>query len=112
MGDASISQAIVPERISRLSLDYRQTGCRLVQPRVIPTLQQAEAIIDGAYASGMPFFTKRAIQDVWDQIRREPARGSTILVKDITGATVACEVDTGLVEDWEEDDGTKLQYVW
>ncbi|KAJ5558339.1 hypothetical protein N7535_008552 [Penicillium sp. DV-2018c] len=84
---------------------------RLVQPRVTPTVQEAEAIIDRAYESGVPFFTKQAIRDVWDQIKRKPANGLTVFIKDITGATVACEVETGVVKDWEEDDGTELQYV-
>ncbi|KAJ5142935.1 uncharacterized protein N7515_001722 [Penicillium bovifimosum] len=102
MGDASISQAIVPEESSRMILSRDETPRRLVQPRLTPTDQEAEAIIDRAYASGKPFFTKRAIQDLWDQIKREPVRGSEIFIKDITGALVACEVQTGHIDDWED----------
>ncbi|KGO77606.1 hypothetical protein PITC_074130 [Penicillium italicum] len=111
MGDTNNLEPVMGERISRLDLDYRYTRCRLAEPSEMPTQEEAKAIIDRLYASGVPFFTKDLIQDIWDQIKREPARGDKILTKDITGAVVECEVETGKVHQWLLDDDTKLEYV-
>ncbi|KAJ5121426.1 uncharacterized protein N7515_009387 [Penicillium bovifimosum] len=112
MGDLSIFQATVPARWSRQNPNYREAPRALFHLRDTATLQEVETSIDRAYTSGVPFFTKRAIQHVWDQIKRNPAPGSPILFKDITGTPVACKVQTGHVEFWRRPDGSKLQYVY
>lgn len=95
------SSYIVYSRL--ISTVYHCTRCRLAEPREAPTLEEAHAIID-RLASGVSFFTKELIQDMWDQIKREPARGDKILTKDITGAVVECDVETGKVGQWSVDD--------
>ncbi|KAJ5817588.1 hypothetical protein N7447_007596 [Penicillium robsamsonii] len=110
MGDISNSEPMA-ERISRLSLDYAYTTCRLAEPREKLTLEEAKAILDRLYESGVPFFTKELIQYMWDQTKRDLAQGDTILTKDVTGAIVAYDVDTGKVQPWVLADDTELEYV-
>lgn len=110
MGDITNSEPVAG-RVSRLDLDYRYTSCRLAEPGEAPTLEEAREIIDGLYESGVPFFTKGLIQDMWDQIKQDPALGDKILTKDITGAVVECEVEKGKVRQWRVDD-TEMEYVW
>ncbi|CAG7946870.1 unnamed protein product [Penicillium nalgiovense] len=109
MGDITNSEPVAG-RVSRLDLDYRYTSCRLAEPGEAPTLEEAREIIDGLYESGVPFFTKGLIQDMWDQIKQDPALGDKILTKDITGAVVECEVEKGKVRQWRVDD-TEMEYV-
>ncbi|KAJ5356091.1 hypothetical protein N7517_010700 [Penicillium concentricum] len=110
MGDINNSEPMA-ERISRLDLDYAYTTCRLAKPRETLTSEEAKATIDRLYESGVPFFTKELIQDMWDQTKRDLSQGDTILTKDITGAIVEYEVDTGKVQPWVLDDDTELEYV-
>ncbi|OQE85790.1 hypothetical protein PENNAL_c0023G03331 [Penicillium nalgiovense] len=109
MGDITNSEPVAG-RVSRLDLDYRYTSCRLAEPGEAPTLEEAREIIDRLYESGVPFFTKGLIQDMWDQIKQDPALGDKILTKDITGAVVECEVEKGKVRQWRVDD-TEMEYV-
>jgi hypothetical protein len=109
MGDITNSEPSA-ERVSRLDLDYRYTRCRLAEPGEAPTLEEAVEIIDRLYESGVPFFTKALIQDIWDQIKQDPALGDKILTKDITGAVVECEVEKGKVRQWQVDN-TDIEYV-
>ncbi|CAI7670689.1 unnamed protein product [Penicillium crustosum] len=109
MGDINNPEPVA-ERISRLDLDYRIGHCRLAEPGEVPTQEEAKAIIDRLYESGVPFFTKELIQDMWDQIKQDPVHGDKILTKDITGAVVECDVETGKVRQWRVDD-MELEYV-
>lgn len=111
MSDVNNLEPVDGEKISRLDLDYKLTHCYLVEPGEVPTLEEAKAIIDRLYASGVPFFTKEIIQDMWDHIKRDPVEGDKILSKDITGAVVECDVETGKVRQWWEDD-LALEFVW
>ncbi|KAJ5496654.1 hypothetical protein N7463_008641 [Penicillium fimorum] len=111
MGDINNSEPMA-ERISRLDLDYAYTTCRLAEPRETLTLEEAKAILDRLYESGVPFFTKELIQDMWDQTKRDPVQGDIIFTKDITGAIVEYDVETGKVRPWVLADDTELEYVW
>ncbi|CAG8909103.1 unnamed protein product [Penicillium egyptiacum] len=109
MGDITNLEPVA-ERVSRLRLGYSYARCRLAEPGEVPTLEEARKIIDKLYESGVPFFTKALIQDMWDQIKRDPAPGDKILTKDITGAVAEFEVETGRVRPWRVD-GTEMEYV-
>ena len=111
MSDMNNLEPVEGEKISRLELDYKLTHCHLVEPGEVPTLEEAKAIIDRLYASGVPFFTKEIIQDMWDQVKGDPVQGDKILTKDITGAVVECDVETGKVREWWMDD-LGLKFIW
>ncbi|KAF3027952.1 hypothetical protein E8E15_001452 [Penicillium rubens] len=97
------------ERTMKMMEGY--TRCRLAEPGEAPTLEEAVEIIDRLYESGVPLFTKALIQDIWDQIKQDPALGDKILTKDITGAVVECEVEKGKVRQWQVDN-TDIEYVY
>ena len=112
MGDTNNSKPVAAKKPRKYVADWRIPHRRSVEPRDIPTLEEAKAIIDRLYESGVPFFTKELIQDMWDQTKREPTPDK-IITKDITGATVRCNVEMGRVcrmRDAEDD--TELMYVW
>ncbi|KAJ5093315.1 hypothetical protein N7456_009176 [Penicillium angulare] len=68
---------------------------KLLEPREDVTVEQAQARIDELYASGIPFFTKQAIQELWDQIQSKPTSGDRIVTKDLTGASLEWKVKLG-----------------
>ena len=111
MGDIPNSEPVA-KRVSRLNIGYSYVHSRFAEPREVPTREEARETIDKHYESGAPFFTKGLIQDMWDQIRRDPAPGDKILTKDITGAVVEYEVETGRVRSHRQyDDNTEIAYV-
>lgn len=68
---------------------------KLLEPREDVTVEQAQARIDELYASGIPFFTKQAIQELWDQIQSKPTSGDKIVTKDLTGDSLEWKVKLG-----------------
>ncbi|KAJ5683141.1 hypothetical protein N7462_006306 [Penicillium macrosclerotiorum] len=67
----------------------------LIDPRETGTKEQAIAHIDAIYESGTPFFTKRAIRALWDQLKTQTDPGDKIITRDLTGARIAWTVKLG-----------------
>ncbi|KAJ5121427.1 uncharacterized protein N7515_009388 [Penicillium bovifimosum] len=67
----------------------------LLEPRSPPTNDEAKARIQELYDSGVPFFTKDAIREIWEQMQRQLGQGDKVVVKDVTGAKLGCEVKLG-----------------
>lgn len=81
-------------------------------PRDEPkTMEEAQARIDELYEAGVPFFSKEGIRFIHEQCQRKPRRGEMIYVKDITGALVEFECQTGDVKGEIDKDGVKLEYI-
>lgn len=81
-------------------------------PRDEPkTMEEAQARIDKLYESGVPFFSKERIRLAFEQCQRKPSRGEMLYVKDITGALVEFECQTGDVKEELEKDGVRLEYL-
>jgi hypothetical protein len=115
MGDTNNSKPVAaknPEKPRMFVAGWKIPHRRSVEPRDISTLEEAKAIIDKLYESGVPFFTKELIQDMWNQIKREPTPDK-IITKDITGATVGCDVEMGRICRMRDpEDDTELMYTW
>ncbi|KAJ5199860.1 hypothetical protein N7491_009343 [Penicillium cf. griseofulvum] len=112
MGDTNNSEPIAAKIPRRYIPGWKIPHRRSVEPGDIPTLEEAKATIDRLYESEVPFFTKELIQDMWNQIKQEPTSGDKVITKDITGATVGCDVDTGRVCRMRNpEDDTELVYV-
>jgi hypothetical protein len=77
----------------------------------LKTMEETQARIDELYESGVPFFSKEVIRFVYEQCQRKPRRGEMIYVKDITGALVEFECQTGDVKGENEKDGVKFEYI-
>jgi hypothetical protein len=73
-------------------------------------MEEAQARIDQLYKSGVPFFSKEMIRFVYEQCQRKPSRGEMLYVKDITGALVEFECQTGDLKAEIDKDGVKMQY--
>ncbi|KAJ6014317.1 hypothetical protein N7540_008908, partial [Penicillium herquei] len=58
--------------------------------------EEVKAHINALYESGVPFFTKKAFQDVVDQLDSDPTAGDEIITKDLTGASLKWKVRLGL----------------
>lgn len=82
----------------------------LVEPRETPTMDEAKARIDELYESGVPFFSKSTIREIWDQFKAQPAAGDKIIFKDLTGATLECEVKLGKSQMMRSGD-QKMEHV-
>lgn len=67
----------------------------LVDARETETKEQAIARIDALYESGIPFFTKRAIRALSDQLKTQNTPGDKIITKDLIGARVEWRVKLG-----------------
>ncbi|KAF3384982.1 5'-AMP-activated protein kinase subunit gamma [Penicillium rolfsii] len=67
------------------------------------SMEEAQARIDQLYEAGYPFFSKERIRFVHEQCQRKPRCGEMIYVKDITGALVEVECQTGDVKGKEID---------
>ncbi|KAJ5272757.1 hypothetical protein N7478_007882 [Penicillium angulare] len=68
---------------------------KLLEPRGDVTVEQAEASIVEMYESGIPFFTKQAIQGLWDRIQSKTTLGDKIVTKDMTGNSLEWNVKLG-----------------
>lgn len=67
----------------------------LVDPREKETKEQVIAKIDALYESGVPFFTKRAIRALSDQLQTKTTPGDIIVTTDLTGAEIEWKVMIG-----------------
>lgn len=67
----------------------------LIDPRETETKEQVIARIDTLYESGIPFFTKRAIRALSDQLKTQNTLGDKIITKDLTGARIEWRVKLG-----------------
>lgn len=75
------------------------------------TMEEAQARIDQLYESGVPFFSKEMIRFAFEQCQRKPRRGEKLYVKDITGALVEFECQTGDVKKEVDKDGVRMEYL-
>lgn len=75
------------------------------------TMEEAQARIDLLYESGVPFFSKEMIRFAFEQCQRKPRRGEKLYVKDITGALVEFECQTGDVKKEVDKDGVRMEYL-
>jgi hypothetical protein len=75
------------------------------------TTEEAQERIDKLYDSGVPFFSKEMIRFAFEQCQRKPPRGEMLYTKDITGAMVQFESQTGDVRKEKEEDGVEVEYI-
>ncbi|CEJ58710.1 hypothetical protein PMG11_07358 [Penicillium brasilianum] len=75
------------------------------------TTEEAQERIDKLYESGVPFFSKEMIRFAFEQCQRKPPRGEMLYTKDITGAMVEFESQTGDVKKENEEDGDEVEYI-
>ncbi|KAJ5729664.1 uncharacterized protein N7483_004172 [Penicillium malachiteum] len=68
----------------------------LAEPREKLNGGEVKAHINALYESGVPFFAKKAFQDVVDQLDSHPTAGDEIITKDLTGASLKWKVRLGL----------------
>ena len=66
-----------------------------IDPWETETKKQATAHIDALYKSGIPFFSKRAIRELSDQLKTQTTLGDIIITKDLTGARIEWKVKLG-----------------
>ncbi|KAJ5761411.1 hypothetical protein N7533_003450 [Penicillium manginii] len=67
----------------------------LADPREKESKEQVIAKIDALYESGVPFFTKRAIRALSDQLKTKTTPGDKIVTEDLTGASIEWKVKIG-----------------
>jgi hypothetical protein len=67
----------------------------LADPREKESKEEVIAKIDALYESGVPFFTKRAIRALSDQLKTKTTPGDKIVTEDLTGASIEWKVKIG-----------------
>lgn len=73
------------------------------------TAEQAIARLNGWNEAGVPFFTREAIQEVAEQLKRPFFPGQKILVKGLDGAFVEFDVRTGETYDSFDEEGFQYE---
>ncbi|KAJ5587449.1 uncharacterized protein N7459_003214 [Penicillium hispanicum] len=76
------------------------------------SMEEAQARIDGLYASGVPFFTKANLRSALEQIQRSPARGEKIFLQAVDGATVEFDMRTGEVKPRIDENDQRTEYLF
>ena len=72
---------------------------------------EAQGIIRGKYFSGIKFFTREAIQDLDNKLKRTVESGQKVQVKGLNDVTVDLEIETGRQYRDESEHGDLDRYM-